>query len=368
MEARQGKLEISRFRIRQRKPASSGRSLSNQTQRAKSRSKHAAEATHNRSICRSYDAARGLSQGRRSRKILLRSAGLLQTIHSTSTIAAAKVLFAQLSQRFTHRLAARTTLVPEARDRTQTTTRRPFENHPKVAFRVTPIDSSPRPLTLTNLQPLIASDQSLRSGFQKREKPSAMPIPPPLPLEAALTSAGQQDRLLALETLDERLRRYRLVQPKLEKQMMQSLRDYGQVAPIIVCPLDGQTVLVDGFKRLHAARSLKGFTHLSARLLEVDEQAAKVALFNLNRIIGRPVELEEAWIIDALVRDDGLQQVEVDTNPRTASDPVAARQPESSYGDSHQCGANLAGTLRRRRSALGQQHDRADQLRAFKTP
>ena len=140
-----------------------------------------------------------------------------------------------------------------------------------------------------------------------------MPIPQPLPLEASLTSVGQQDRLLALETLDERLRRYRLVQPKLERQMTQSLQDYGQVAPIIVCPLEGQTVLVDGFKRLHAARSLKSFTHLNARILEVDEQAAKAALFNLNRIVGRPVELEEAWFIYALVREDGLQQIEVAT-------------------------------------------------------
>jgi ParB-like chromosome segregation protein Spo0J len=93
--------------------------------------------------------------------------------------------------------------------------------------------------------------------------------------------------------------------------MTQSLRDYGQVAPIIVCPLEGQTVLVDGFKRLHAARLLKGFTHLRARFLEVDEQAAKAALFNLNRFVGRPVELEESWIIYALVREDGLQQTEV---------------------------------------------------------
>lgn len=138
-----------------------------------------------------------------------------------------------------------------------------------------------------------------------------MPNSQQLPAECSSTSAGQQDRLLALESLDERLRRYRLVQPKLEKQMTQSLQDYGQVAPIVVCPLEGQTVLVDGFKRLHAARSLKGFTHLSARTLEVDEQAAKAALFNLNRIVGRPVELEESWIIYALVREDGLQQVEV---------------------------------------------------------
>ena len=133
----------------------------------------------------------------------------------------------------------------------------------------------------------------------------------PLPAECSSIPGDQQVRRLALDSLDERLQRYRLIQPKLQRQMTQSLKDYGQVAPIVVCPLEGQTVLVDGFKRLHAARSLKGFTHLSARRLEVDEQAAKAAVFNLNRIVGRPVELEEAWIIYALVHEDGLQQIEV---------------------------------------------------------
>jgi hypothetical protein len=138
-----------------------------------------------------------------------------------------------------------------------------------------------------------------------------MPNSQPLPPECSVTWGDQQIRLLALERVNERLQRYRLIQPKLEQQMMQSLQDYGQVSPIIVCVLEGEAVLVDGFKRLHAARSLQGFTHLSARLLEVDEQAAKAALFNLNRIVGRPVELEESWIIYALVREDGLQQTEV---------------------------------------------------------
>lgn len=140
-----------------------------------------------------------------------------------------------------------------------------------------------------------------------------MPISQQMPLEIQTFERGDQDRMLALESLDERLQRYRLVQPKLEKQMTQSLKDYGQVSPIIVCQLQGQTVLVDGFKRLHAARCLKGFTQLTARTLEVDEQGAKAALFNLNRIVGRPVELEEAWLIYALVREDGLQQIEVAT-------------------------------------------------------
>ncbi len=122
---------------------------------------------------------------------------------------------------------------------------------------------------------------------------------------------GEALRSLALEVFDERLQRYRLVQPRLERQMASSLRDYGQVSPVIVCRLDDQIVLVDGFKRLRAARTLKGLTHLSARLLETDAQGAKAAVFNLNRIAGKPVELEEAWIIHALVEEDGLRQVDV---------------------------------------------------------
>jgi ParB-like chromosome segregation protein Spo0J len=208
---------------------------------------------------------------------------------------------------------------------------------------------------------------------------------------------GEVTRSLALEALDERLQRYRLVQPKLERQMAASLREYGQVSPVIVCRLDGQMVLVDGFKRLRAARSLKGVTHLSARLLETDAQGAKAAVFNLNRIAGKPVELEEAWIIYALVEEDGLQQVEVaqllgrhkswvnrrlaliqrlcesareaasgpfDTDSSEASDAVAARQPKRGPGYRRPGRSDLARTVRCRGPALRQQYDGTNRLRA----
>ena len=67
---------------------------------------------------------------------------------------------------------------------------------------------------------------------------------------------GDQVRLLAISQLDERLGRYRLAQPKLEQQMLKSLRDYGQLSPVVVCQLDGQTVLVDGFSRTIPPSSL----------------------------------------------------------------------------------------------------------------
>ena len=93
--------------------------------------------------------------------------------------------------------------------------------------------------------------------------------------------------------------------------MGRSLAKYDQLAPVIYCQLEGSLVLVDGFKRLRAARTLKGMTSLQARVLEVDEQGAKAAIFNLNLVTSKPNELEESWIIYALVHDDGLPQIEV---------------------------------------------------------
>ena len=68
--------------------------------------------------------------------------------------------------------------------------------------------------------------------------------------------------------------------------------------------------MLDGFKRLAAARAL-GLKTLSTRLLEADERLAKAAIYGLNQTGRRTQEWEEAWIVHALVREDGLTQVEV---------------------------------------------------------
>ena len=126
----------------------------------------------------------------------------------------------------------------------------------------------------------------------------------------ARTWAGDEVRPLLLNLFDERLQRYRLVQASFERSLARSLERYGQISPVVVCLQEDQYVLVDGFKRLRAARTLKGMEQLQARRLDVDEQGAKAAVYNLNRAGQRPVELEEAWIVHALVREDGLSQVE----------------------------------------------------------
>ena len=58
-------------------------------------------------------------------------------------------------------------------------------------------------------------------------------------------------------------------------------------------------------------RQVRGMTTLSVRLIEVDDRRAKAAIYGLNQTGRRPHELEEAWIVQALVREDGLSQPEV---------------------------------------------------------
>lgn len=84
---------------------------------------------------------------------------------------------------------------------------------------------------------------------------------------------GDSARALDLSDFDLRFERYRIIQPKPELLMARSLAKYSQLAPVVYCELEGALVLVDGFKRLRAARTLKAMTTLQARLLEVDEQA-----------------------------------------------------------------------------------------------
>src|SRR6185369_15219845 len=116
-------------------------------------------------------------------------------------------------------------------------------------------------------------------------------------------------RPAALTELGQRYRRYRLADPEAEEAMAGSLRRWGQLAPVVACVRSEKLELLDGFKRHAAARQIAGMT-LSVRVLEVDEKAAKAAILGLNRGQRATRELEEAWVVQGLVRDDQMTQVE----------------------------------------------------------
>ncbi len=117
-------------------------------------------------------------------------------------------------------------------------------------------------------------------------------------------------RPASLDELGQRYRRYRLADPEAEEAMAGSLRRWGQLSPVVACAREEKLELIDGFKRFAAARQVRELTTLSVRVLEVDERTAKAAILGLNRGQRATRELEEAWIVQALVRDDGMTQVE----------------------------------------------------------
>ncbi len=129
----------------------------------------------------------------------------------------------------------------------------------------------------------------------------------------------EEVRVIALKQLNERLSRYRLNPPKQDQQMARSLERYGQISPIVICFHEDKCVVIDGFKRLRAVRTLKGFNELNARRMDVDEQSAKAAIYQLNRVGARPAELEEAWIVHALVACQPCRRTQASYDPETSA-------------------------------------------------
>jgi len=128
--------------------------------------------------------------------------------------------------------------------------------------------------------------------------------------------------ILPVTQLGDRYHRYRFTDTDGETAMAGSLRRFGLLSLLVVCLREETHGVLDGFKRLAAARAL-GLKTLSARLLEVDEHGAKAAIHALNDVGHRPMEWEEAWIVHALVREDGMTQVEA---TRLACEPRAPQQ------------------------------------------
>jgi ParB family transcriptional regulator, chromosome partitioning protein len=124
------------------------------------------------------------------------------------------------------------------------------------------------------------------------------------------SSAGQVTAV-PINELGDQFRRYRLRVPQAVQAMAQSLRRWGQCAPIVATLRQEKPQVLDGFTRREAALQVRGMTTLLVRLIDVDDQRAKAAIYGLNQTGRRPYELEEAWLVQALVREDGLSQSEV---------------------------------------------------------
>lgn len=105
----------------------------------------------------------------------------------------------------------------------------------------------------------------------------------------------------------------RIVNPHADSLMEKSIEKYGQMSPV-VCAKDssGKYELIDGFKRLRAFRKLNK-NSLKTRTMQAAERVYKAAIIQLNRV-GRSInDIEEAMVLQSLVREDQLTQMEIST-------------------------------------------------------
>ena len=118
-----------------------------------------------------------------------------------------------------------------------------------------------------------------------------------------------ETRVVEIAPLGERLSALRLCDAEALTTVRRSLEQHGQLAALTLFAEPGGLEIIDGFKRVRAARAL-GWATLIARIDDVDSIDAKLRLRELHDRRGL-TELEEAWLVRSLYREDGLSQPEI---------------------------------------------------------
>jgi ParB-like chromosome segregation protein Spo0J len=114
---------------------------------------------------------------------------------------------------------------------------------------------------------------------------------------------------VGLGELSEQLGALRLGTEEAHREMQRSLERHGQSSPVLVCRTATTLELVDGFKRLGAARSLS-WSELRAEVREGELRQAKLWVFQCNS--GRGLtDFEQAWVVRSWYRQDGLTQPQI---------------------------------------------------------
>lgn len=116
-------------------------------------------------------------------------------------------------------------------------------------------------------------------------------------------------RLVEIAGLGERLSALRLCDAAALAAVRRSLEQHGQLAALTLFVEPHGLEIIDGFKRVRAARAL-GWSTLLARVDELPAIDAKLRLRELHDG-ARLTELEEAWLVRSLYREDGLSQPEI---------------------------------------------------------
>ena len=113
-----------------------------------------------------------------------------------------------------------------------------------------------------------------------------------------------ETRQVELEPLGERLSSLRLCEATAVTAVRRSLEQHGQLTALTLFLTGDGLEIIDGFKRVRAARSL-GWPTLAARIDDVGPIDAKLRLRELHDRRGL-TELEEAWLVRSLHREDRI--------------------------------------------------------------
>ena len=111
---------------------------------------------------------------------------------------------------------------------------------------------------------------------------------------------------IPIEEFDLSLMAMRIINMTRILQVERSMKTHGQLQPVVARVHEGGFQLIDGYKRVAAAENLMMDT-LQCRLLEVDEQQAKILMIGYNRTN----QSMEVWE-EALVLKDLLEWHDVD--------------------------------------------------------
>jgi len=115
--------------------------------------------------------------------------------------------------------------------------------------------------------------------------------------------------MVEIALLGEQLSALRLCEATALTTVRSSLERHGQLTALTLFALGDALEIIDGFKRVRAARAL-GWPTLLARVDDVGSVDAKLRVRELHD--GRGLtELEEAWLVRSLYRDDRLTQPEI---------------------------------------------------------
>jgi ParB/RepB/Spo0J family partition protein len=117
---------------------------------------------------------------------------------------------------------------------------------------------------------------------------------------------------IPVNAMGESYGRFRLIHPSSEASVLESMRQFGQILPVVV--VGGvephRYELIDGFKRLRACRKL-GLKTIQAKVFSLGVRPVKAAILQLNWKARSIREMEEAMIVHSLHREDNLSQVEI---------------------------------------------------------